>query len=178
LEHVGPSCEHFSGWLRLQRERGNETVLQEAALPVFAPHLTAREREVMACAGCGMTNPQIASELSMSIHTVKSHFQHVYVKLGIHDRRAAVRHVMGVPTLPIRDEAPSFPPSVPLTPRQRQIVALMMVGMTRREVADALFVTLSTVKSHTTAAYKRLGVHFLADAAAVVASFACDVQAA
>jgi len=33
---------------------------------------------------------EIASELYLSVHTVKTHIRHVYTKLGVHGRGAAV----------------------------------------------------------------------------------------
>ncbi len=36
----------------------------------------------------------MASELSISQATVKRHFEHIYAKLGVHDRAAAVAHAL------------------------------------------------------------------------------------
>jgi DNA-binding NarL/FixJ family response regulator len=43
--------------------------------------LTAREREVLALIGGGMTNKEIGRSLNISDHTVKTHLHRVYVKL-------------------------------------------------------------------------------------------------
>ena len=43
--------------------------------------LTVREREILALIGDGMSNKEIARELSISDQTVKTHLHHVYVKL-------------------------------------------------------------------------------------------------
>ena len=43
--------------------------------------LTAREREVLALIGGGMTNKEIGRRLNISDHTVKTHLHRVYVKL-------------------------------------------------------------------------------------------------
>ena len=40
----------------------------------------------------GMTNPEIASELFLSGHTVKSHVNRIFAKTGSPDRTAAVRY--------------------------------------------------------------------------------------
>ena len=52
--------------------------------------LTAREREVLAMVGHGMTNAEIAAELVLSDGTVKSHINRVFTKLHLRDRAAAV----------------------------------------------------------------------------------------
>jgi DNA-binding NarL/FixJ family response regulator len=52
--------------------------------------LTAREREVLAMIGRGMTNTEIAAELVLGEGTVKSHVNRVFSKLHLRDRAAAV----------------------------------------------------------------------------------------
>jgi DNA-binding NarL/FixJ family response regulator len=52
--------------------------------------LTAREREVLALIGQGRTNTEIAAQLFVSEGTVKTHINHVFTKLGLRDRAAAV----------------------------------------------------------------------------------------
>ncbi|MGH3278254.1 MAG: response regulator transcription factor [Trebonia sp.] len=52
--------------------------------------LTAREREVMTLIGEGKTNAEIATALFVSEGTVKTHVNHVFTKLQLRDRAAAV----------------------------------------------------------------------------------------
>ncbi len=40
----------------------------------------------------GMANPDIASELYLSAHTIKSHVNRIFAKTGSADRAAAVRY--------------------------------------------------------------------------------------
>lgn len=43
--------------------------------------LTAREREILTLIGAAMSNKEIARQLNISDHTVKTHLHHIYVKL-------------------------------------------------------------------------------------------------
>jgi PAS domain S-box-containing protein len=52
--------------------------------------LTAREREVLQLAAGGNSTRKIAELLGLRPSTVKTHFEHVYDKLGTHDRVSAV----------------------------------------------------------------------------------------
>lgn len=54
--------------------------------------LTERELEVLQLAADGTTGPAIAERLVVSPATVKTHFEHIYEKLGVGDRAAAVAH--------------------------------------------------------------------------------------
>ena len=52
--------------------------------------LTGREREVLVLIGRGRTNGEIAAELFVSEGTVKTHINHLFTKLSLRDRAAAV----------------------------------------------------------------------------------------
>jgi len=52
--------------------------------------LTVREREVLELIGRGRSNAEIASDLFISEVTVKSHVGHIFTKLGLRDRAAAI----------------------------------------------------------------------------------------
>ena len=58
------------------------------------PVLTMREREVLALLCEGQSAPQIAQKLFLGTTTVKSHLGHLYEKLGVSDRAAAVAEAM------------------------------------------------------------------------------------
>jgi len=52
--------------------------------------LTAREAEVLGWVGRGKTNRDVAALLGLSARTVQKHLEHVYQKLGVETRTAAV----------------------------------------------------------------------------------------
>lgn len=54
-----------------------------------ATFLTKREVEVLRLLAQGASNPEIAALLAISPHTVKSHVNHLFDKLGVHDRTQA-----------------------------------------------------------------------------------------
>jgi two-component system nitrate/nitrite response regulator NarL len=59
-----------------------------------APALTERELEILRLIAAGKSLPSIAEELVLGVTTVKTHVQHIYDKLGVSDRAAAVAEAM------------------------------------------------------------------------------------
>jgi DNA-binding NarL/FixJ family response regulator len=68
--------------------------------PAARETLSARETEVLALAGRGLTNAQIGRELFVSEATVKTHLLRAYAKLGVSGRTAAVTRAMELGVLP------------------------------------------------------------------------------
>lgn len=57
---------------------------------------------------------------------------------------------------------------ISLSTRERQVLALMSGGLTNQEIAEQMFLSESTVKSHAASAFRRLGVHSRREAVALV----------
>jgi DNA-binding NarL/FixJ family response regulator len=61
--------------------------------------LTQREAEILALIAHGLTNPEIAAQLFLSNHTIKTHISRIFAKTGSRDRAAAIgyahRHNIG-----------------------------------------------------------------------------------
>jgi DNA-binding NarL/FixJ family response regulator len=62
--------------------------------PPAAETLSARETEVLGRVAKGASNKEIARDLHISEATVKSHLLHIFGKLGVDDRTAAVTAAM------------------------------------------------------------------------------------
>ena len=66
------------------------TLLGRVREPVPETPLSPRELEVLRLVAGGATNREAAARLFISEATVKTHLLHVYAKLGVNDRAAAV----------------------------------------------------------------------------------------
>ena len=52
--------------------------------------MSERETEVLQLIAEGLTNPEIADRLYLSLNTVKAHTRNIYGKLDVHSRTQAV----------------------------------------------------------------------------------------
>ncbi len=53
-------------------------------------NLTYQEKEVLELLKLGLINKEIAVKLNVSVHTVKTHLENIYRKLGVLNRVQAV----------------------------------------------------------------------------------------
>ena len=77
----------------LSRRMASEVILAGSHPPPHrscaeadAPSLTDREKEVLAHLAGGTANEDIATELFISVHTLRTHLHHIYRKLNVHNR--------------------------------------------------------------------------------------------
>ncbi len=61
------------------------------AKDIMVEPLSERELEVLRLLRTDMSGPEIARECMVSLATVRTHTQNIYTKLGVNNRRAAVR---------------------------------------------------------------------------------------
>ena len=59
--------------------------------PGLIEPLSERELDVLRLLGTDLSGPAIARQLSVSLSTVRTHTNRIYTKLGVNNRRAAVR---------------------------------------------------------------------------------------
>jgi ATP/maltotriose-dependent transcriptional regulator MalT len=62
--------------------------------PTYPAGPTAREMEVLRLVAQGMTNPQIAERIILSLHTVNAHVRSIYNKLEVNSRSAVTRYAL------------------------------------------------------------------------------------
>jgi DNA-binding NarL/FixJ family response regulator len=55
-------------------------------------NLTPREQEILICIASGLTNPQIARQLYISVKTVETHRSRIMKKLDLHTIADLVRY--------------------------------------------------------------------------------------
>jgi LuxR family maltose regulon positive regulatory protein len=53
--------------------------------------LSEREREVLRLLATDLDGPDVARRLVVSVNTLRTHTRTIYAKLGVNNRRAAVR---------------------------------------------------------------------------------------
>jgi DNA-binding NarL/FixJ family response regulator len=75
--------------------------------------------------------------------------------------RAVLAGQLTVPSILRQQVAPR-----PLSHREKQILALVMLGMTNREIAGKLFLAESTVKTHLSSAFRKIDARSRAEAVA------------
>ncbi len=62
--------------------------------------LSERELDVLRLLASDLDGPQIARALVVSVNTVRTHTKNIYAKLGVTNRRAAVRRAQDLELLP------------------------------------------------------------------------------
>jgi DNA-binding CsgD family transcriptional regulator len=94
LSRLGPHLQrafhHAQTLAQLKGAQGKATTWREVAL-------TPRESEILRWAATGRTNASIAEILGVGPATVKTHLEHIFVKLGVKNRAAAVAALRDLP---------------------------------------------------------------------------------
>ena len=79
----------------------------------------------------------------------------VQVEASIGDRDDTIAVVLAPERPPL---PPQLPVTWPLTPQERQVVELLLHGLTSRQLASRMVVSESTIHSHLAHVYEKLGV--------------------
>jgi DNA-binding NarL/FixJ family response regulator len=88
-EIVGALQQVMSGHVVLPR--GWDLLSAGGGLPGSIEALTPRQRQVLELVAAGRSNAEIASELIISVNTVKFHMRTIYSQLGVRNRRELPR---------------------------------------------------------------------------------------
>lgn len=92
-EEAKPFSEHEMTTLRLMAPHLHE-IYRDAARRRRPPvHLTLRELDVLRCVARGLSTGEIAAQLVVAPSTVRKHLEHVFARLGVSSRTAAVARV-------------------------------------------------------------------------------------
>jgi LuxR family maltose regulon positive regulatory protein len=69
-------------------------------------------------------------------------------------------HLLGKAGIPISMK-PTLTPGLvePLSPRELEVLRLLPTGLTAKELAEELIISVNTVRSHLKSIYAKLGVH-------------------
>jgi LuxR family maltose regulon positive regulatory protein len=70
--------------------KGEQPVIFVPRASSLVEPLSERELEVLKLLRTELNGPEIARECMVSLSTVRTHIQHIYTKLGVNNRRAAV----------------------------------------------------------------------------------------
>jgi DNA-binding NarL/FixJ family response regulator len=88
----------------------------------------------------------------------------------VDDRLAATVRAVSVGQLVIPADGREIGASPILSPRERQVMSMVVLGFSNRQVANKLHVTETTVKSHLSSSYRKLGVRSRHEATALILS--------
>jgi DNA-binding NarL/FixJ family response regulator len=115
-------------------------------------HAAQPDTRILLISGVGSISPAVARRAGASGFVSK--------ELGAGDIVKAVRMVaLGMEVFGRNEEEPG-----PLSGREREVVVLIAGGATNREIAKRLYLSPHTVKEHTSAIYRKLGVRNRAEA--------------
>jgi LuxR family maltose regulon positive regulatory protein len=85
-DYIGKLFNAFEDKVQKSGDKCDQPHAQQLIEP-----LSERELEVLRLLRTDLNGPEIAREYMVSLSTVRTHIQHIYTKLGVNDRRAAVR---------------------------------------------------------------------------------------
>ncbi len=80
-------------------EQADSSQMQAPESELVEP-LSERELEVLQLIAQGLTNPEIAAKLCISLNTVKVHSRNIYAKLAVSSRAKAVTRARALGILP------------------------------------------------------------------------------
>lgn len=119
--------------------------------------LSTRETEVLRLMTEGLGEKQIARTLNVSLNTARTYKARIFRKLDVKSSSEAIRwsfehHLIDSVHGEDCDALQA------LSRREREVIVLLASGFRRREIADKLSISVSTVRSHLTRSFQKLGV--------------------
>jgi LuxR family maltose regulon positive regulatory protein len=80
-----------TGYIEELLAGGEQPSLRRAKTQGLVEPLSERELDVLRLLGSDLSGPDIARELMVSLNTLRTHTKNIYMKLGVNNRRAALR---------------------------------------------------------------------------------------
>lgn len=96
----GARTGHIHSFVRFLKRYLAATAPENQATLVRDGLLSEREAELLLLVAAGLSNRQIAEQLVITPGTVKKHLEHIYAKLNVHSRTAAVARARPFEALP------------------------------------------------------------------------------
>ena len=172
---VGSACDQIA-LLEHLPERDAEVLLLDAGFDAAAGPLVVLGHVRAAAPGVRIVVLADALDELLSIAAREGHLDGVVLTgaSGIELVAAIAQVVAGHAVFPAGwlrhvQEAAATNPLVQLSPRQREVLQLLSLGMDNEQIAERLYITRNTVKFHVRTIYERLGVHNRVAAARVLA---------
>ena len=108
IEALYPPAHHHDGQvdrhgvIRVDlKNRPQQKVDSAAQTPAWPDALTEREREVIGLVGRGLSNKEIANQLSISDSTVRHHLTSIFDKVGVPNRQKLLVHTHQFRSTPV-----------------------------------------------------------------------------
>ncbi len=119
--------------------------------------LTPRELEVLELVVKGCNNKEIGDQLNLTVKTVKFYLSKIYEKTDSHNRTQAINNFHAAKRLS-QDLESSRIQLFDLTPRELEVIELVVKGYSYKYIAKKLFITKGTVNTHVQNVMNKLGV--------------------
>lgn len=142
--------------LRIGRARDNDIVLDDAKVSRYHAELVVRGDGPSEIRDCGSVNGILVDgrrteRAAVNVGTLVE-IGNSTLRVVPGDAGATLELVArGVTEQPTDPQAGALPPgstTSPVTPRERELLALVAGGATDRQIADELFISIATVRSH------------------------------
>lgn len=91
---------------------------------------------------------------------------HAYVSMSIRAKELVQAVELTAAGEQLPDQAERLGQEVGLSPREVETLALITQGLSNQEIAERLYLTINSVKSHIRAAYRKIGAHSRSQAVA------------
>jgi DNA-binding CsgD family transcriptional regulator len=87
-----------------------QRLARERPTPRLPASLTVTERRILTYVAAGLSNPEIAEQVSVATSTVRKHLENIYRKLGVGNRRAAIARLQGCdePAIDLRERVDRY----------------------------------------------------------------------